>query len=141
MKTVVATVVALVVVVSAGSAYFAANVTADARSQDCGDWIDETDERVQAARSLLYPSDRPGAFQGSVQQAAEEMFLLYEEQLNSAPPDGAGQLNDDLVEAMSVGAEGLAGSGGAAPETQIVFAKAIVYNADARLLAVNNAVC
>jgi hypothetical protein len=44
-------------------------------------------------------------------------------------------VNGDLVEAFSVAAEGLA-SGGPDAATQVVFAKAIVYNADVRLLSV-----
>ncbi len=126
---------ALVVVALAGG-YYGATARAGAKLQGCEDWVDQTNARVQDARSLLYPADRPDAFQGDAQQAAQELFAIFEEQANSDPPDAAGQLNGDLIEAMSVGAEGLAGTGAAAPETQIVFAKSIIYNADVRLLSV-----
>ena len=130
---------AVMALLAAAAGYYAVGVRADARAQDCGDWINETNDRVQTARSLLYPQDRPGSQStGSAQGDAQELFALYEEQLNANPPDAGAQLHDDLLEALSVGAEGLAGSGAAAPETQIVFAKSIIYNSDARLLAVGD---
>src|SRR3712207_7300229 len=42
-------------------------------------------------------------------------------------------LNGDLVEALSAGAAALGGGGGASPDAQVAFAKAIVYNADLRI--------
>jgi hypothetical protein len=130
-----AIVAAIVVVTAAIGGYLGGVARADVRLQDCGDWVDQTNDRVQYARTLLYPPDRPDAFEGTLAEAAEELYILYEEQLESEAPDGAQQLSDDLSEAMVVGAEGLA-AGDAAAETQIVFAKSIIYNADARLLAV-----
>ena len=141
MKMWLVALTAIVAAVAAGTGYYAATARADARLQDCGDWVDETNQRVQVARTLLYPSDRSEAFEGSPLQAAEELVALFDEQANSSPPEGAGQLNDDLLEAMSDGAIGLEGQGAAAPETLIVFAKAIIYTADARLLAVSTTLC
>jgi hypothetical protein len=128
--------VAAVVLLAAGGGYLGGTAWAGGRAQGCEDWVGQTNERVNAARGLLYPADRPGAFAGTPEQAAEQLSVLFEEQADSAPPEGARQVNGDLVEALSVGAEGLAAGG---PEAAaIVFAKAIVYTADARLLAVVN---
>ena len=104
-------------------------------AQNCEDWVEQTNARVNDARRLLYPADRPDAFDGSAEQAADELVAIYDEQLASEPPDGAGQLNDDLVEAMSSGAEGLIG-GGTDGAILFYFAKSIIYNADARLITV-----
>ena len=137
MKRWLAVLGAVVFVAMAGGYYLRAT-GADAAAQSCDDWVRQTDERVRTARVLLYPADRPGAFQGTAQEAAGELYILFEEQQASEPPEGAGQLNDDLVEALSVAAEALAafGGSGADVESQIVFAKAIIYNADVRLLTV-----
>lgn len=108
---------------------------APARLQSCGDWVRETNERMLDARSLLYPADRPGAFQGSISQAAQEMDAIAAEQLNADPPDEGEVLADDLQEALNAATAGLSGDPNAT--AQILFAKAIIYNADARLLAVN----
>lgn len=107
----------------------------NAGAQDCDDWVTETNDRVNAARTLLYPPGRLDAFEGSADEAAQEMDAIVQEQADSTPPDGGGDLHDDLIEAMSAGVEGLSGGGAADPATQIVFAKSIVYTADARLLA------
>jgi hypothetical protein len=112
-------------------------VAAGVRLQNCEDWVFATSDRVDAARSYLYPSDRPGAFAGSAREAAEELYVLFEEQADSAPPENGQQLNDDLVEALSEGASGLAG-GGTVGAIQVTFAKSIVYNADARLVTLLN---
>lgn len=135
MKRILLTIAAtLMVVVSLGLAYArATSAGADSLAQECDTWVDQTNARVQDARVLLYPSDRPDAFAGTVEEAAQELLAIYQEQLGGEPPDGAGQLNDDLLEAMAVGAEGLATNSADAP-LQIVFAKSIIYNADARLL-------
>ena len=132
-----ALVAAVAVIVAAVGGYFGGAARAGVRLQDCDDWVDQTNERVQFARSLLYPADRPGAFAGTAEEAAEELYILFEEQSDSEPPEAAEQLHDDLIEAMSVGAEGLA-SGGPDAATQVIFAKSIIYNADARLLGVVN---
>lgn len=55
---------ALVVVALAGG-YYGATARAGAKLQGCEDWVDQTNARVQDARSLLYPADRPDAFQGT----------------------------------------------------------------------------
>ena len=130
-----ALVIAAVAVVAAVAGYVGNGARAGSRAQDCEDWVNETNDRVNVARQLLYPADRPDAFEGSAEQAAEELYLLFEEQADSDPPDGGFQLNGDLIEAMSVGAEGLA-AGGPDAATLVVFAKSIIYNADARLLSV-----
>lgn len=128
-------IVLVVVAMVAGFGAYLRDARAGGSLQGCDDWVQQTNDRVNDARTLLYPADRPGAFQGSAEQAAQELFAISEEQVNSEPPDGAGPLNDDLIEALTVGAEGLA-AGGVDAAAQVVFAKAIVYNADVRLLAV-----
>lgn len=102
--------------------------------QDCEDWARGTNDRVNAARTLLYPLGRIDAYEGSAQQAASEMELILQEQENADVPDNAGNIHDDLIEAMTAGVEGLLGAGNVAPEVQITFAKSIIYNADARLV-------
>ena len=125
-------------VVAGGSAWLASRpATAGAALQDCRDWVFATSDRVDSARSLLYPPDRPGAFTGSARDAAEELYVVFEEQADSEPPENGQQLNDDLVEAMSEGAAGLAG-GGTTGTIQVAFAKSIIYNADARLVTLLN---
>ncbi len=127
-----------VVLAAAVGGYFGLGARVDARAQDCEDWTNQTNERVNDARTLLYPLGRIDAFEGSAVEAAQEMDLILQDQEQSEPPDGAGVLHDDLIEAMSAAVEGLSGGGAVAPETQIVFAKAIIYNADARLVTFIN---
>lgn len=130
------TLLALVVIGVAGfGAQTQGAFGAPARLQSCDDWVEETNNRLLDARSLLYPADRPGAFQGSIDQAANEMAAIADEQLSADPPDQGEVLADDLQEALDAATAGLSGDPNA--EAQILFAKAIVYNADARLLAVN----
>jgi len=126
-----------VVLAGALGGYFGFGRTADVQAQDCDDWVQETNDRVNDARTLLYPADRPDAFQGSADEAAREMDAILAEQEESEPPDGGGNLNGDLIEAMLNGFEALSG-GGSDPAVQITFAKSILYNADARLVALND---
>lgn len=104
-------------------------------AQSCEDWVGETNERLLDARSLIYPSDRPGAFEGSIDEAAQEMAAIADEQLDAEPPEEGQVLADDLQEALDAGIAALSGDPNA--EALILFSKAIIYNADARLLAVN----
>ena len=127
---------AVVLAVSVGG-YFGMGARAGAGAQDCEDWINDTNDRVNEARTYLYPSDRLDAFQGSIDEAAEGLYVLFEAQADSDPPENAGQLNDDLIEAFSDGPSGLA-SGGTEGAIQVTFAKSIVYNADARLVTFVN---
>ena len=115
---------------------------ADARAQDdaCS-WASETAERVYLARQAIYPSDRPGASTRGAAEDAELLYALAVEQNDSQRPTEAEEINGDLVEAFTVAAAGLeaattGATTGADPDTQLTFAKAIVYNADARLVLV-----
>ena len=131
-------VLALAAVLAASiGGYFGFDARAGA-AQDCEDWANQTNERVNAARTLLYPAGRLDAFEGSADQAASEMEFLLEEQESAEVPDGAGNIHDDLIEAMSAGVEGLLGAGNVDPTVQITFAKSIIYNADARLVTFIN---
>ena len=125
-------VAAAVVLAASVGGYFGMGARAGA-AQDCEDWVNQTNDRVNEARTYLYPADRLDAFQGSIEEAAEGLFILFEEQQASDPPENAGQLNDDLIEAFSDGAAGLA-QGGTEGAILVNFAKSIVYNADARLV-------
>lgn len=107
-------------------------------AQDCEDWSNETNARVNDARTLLYPIGRLDAFEGSADQAAAEMDAILQEQESAQPPEGAGNIHDDLIEAMAAGVEGLIGGGNVDPTVQITFAKSIIYNADARLVTYVN---
>ena len=100
-------------------------------AQNCDDWGNDTADRVAIARQLLYPSERQEETTGSLQGDAQALFDLVREQAQSNPPDEAFNLNGDLIEAFSAGANALSGSG--ASEAQIAFAKSIVYNADLRI--------
>ena len=129
-------VLAVVLAASAGGYYgFGAQAGA---AQDCENWATETNDRVNAARTLLYPAGRIDAFEGSAEEAAQEMEFLLDEQANADVPENAGIIHDDLIEAMSEAVEGLSGTGAVAPELQVVFAKSIIYNADARLVTFLN---
>jgi len=117
---------------------FVAGPTTGEAQGSCGDWLQQTAERVGEARFVLYPVDRSGGTGRAPDQDAQVLLQMADEQYQSNYPEGAVELNDDLAEAFTTGASGLVNAGGAAPETQITFAKAIVYNADARLLAVSD---
>jgi hypothetical protein len=127
-----------VVLAGALGGYFGFGRTADVQAQDCDDYVSQTNERVNAARELLYPAGRLNAFEGSAEEAAQELANILADQENAEPPEGGGNLHDDLIEAMNAGVEGLIQSGNADPFTQIAFAKSIIYNADARLVTLIN---
>ncbi len=67
----------------------------NAGAQDCDEWVTRTNDRVNAARTLLHPSGRIDAFEGIADEAAREMELILQEQEESSPPDGGGNLHDD----------------------------------------------
>jgi hypothetical protein len=121
--------VALVLVLVAAFAYVSPRLSSAA--QDCGDWANETSDRIEIGRQLLYPSERQEESTGSLQGDAQALYDVAQEQANSNPPDEAFNLNGDLVEAFSAGSNALVGGG--ASEAQIAFAKAIIYNADLRV--------
>ncbi|MDP9366245.1 MAG: hypothetical protein M3Q10_18830 [Chloroflexota bacterium] len=130
--------VAIAVVLAASiGGYFGFDARAGA-AQDCEDWANQTNERVNDARTLLYPIGRLDAFEGSPDQAAGELEAILGEQEAAEPPENAGIIHDDLIEAMSAGVEGLLGAGNVDPAVQISFAKSIIYNADARLVTFVN---
>ena len=132
-----ALVLAAVAVVAAVAGYVGNGARAGSRAQDCEDWVNETFERVNVARSILYPPERADAVEGSDLERAQALFDLADEQLNAEPPDDAFQLDGDLLEALQAGAAGFE-AGGAEGGTLIYFAKSIFYNADARLVALIN---
>lgn len=121
-----------VLIVVAAAALFAQNSpVSSSAAQSCDDWGNDTFDRVGIARQLLYPRERQEQSTGSVQGDAQALFDLAQEQANSSPPEEGFNLNGDLVEAFSAGANALAGD--PAGEAQVAFAKAIVYNADLRI--------
>jgi len=124
--------IAMVVVTATGLFAYQARTGATA-IQSCGDWVDATTDRVYIARQLLYPVERQEQTTGSLEGDAQALYDLAQEQASSQPPDEALNLNGDLVEAFSAGSNALGGGGGASPDAQVAFAKAIVYNADLRL--------
>jgi len=126
---------ALVLVGVLGFGWQTQNASSAPALQSCEDWVSETNDRLLDARTLLYPSDRPGAFQGSLDEAADIINGIADEQASADPPDNGEVLHDDLLEALSAAEAGLAGDPNA--DVLILFAKSIIYNADARLLAVN----
>lgn len=132
-----ATTMVVIFAVGALAGAFIANPTSGEAQGSCGDWLQQTSDRVGEARFILYPANRSGGTGRSAEQDAQILLQMADEQYQSNYPEGAVELNDDLAEAFTTGASGLGGAGGAAPETQITFAKAIVYNADARLIAVS----
>lgn len=120
------------VVVGAGVMAFAINgASPSSAAQNCANWGADTADRVGIARQLLYPVERQEESTGSIQGDAQALFDLAQEQANSDPPEEAFNLNGDLIEAFSAGANALAGS--QAGDAQIAFAKSIVYNADLRI--------
>ncbi|MEJ7900636.1 MAG: hypothetical protein WKF63_02270 [Thermomicrobiales bacterium] len=100
-------------------------------AQNCDDWGNDTLDRVEIARQLLYPNERQEQSTGSLQGDAQALFDVAQEQASTNWPDEAFNLNGDLVEAFSAGANALAG--GPSSEAQIAFAKGIIYNADLRV--------
>lgn len=124
---------AAVLAVLAGAGSFAYDARAVPATAGCDDWGNDTADRIATARQLLYPAERQEQTTGSLQGDAQALYQLAQEQANSDPPDEAFNLNGDLVEAFSAGSTALSGGGGASPDAQIAFAKAIVYNADLRV--------
>jgi hypothetical protein len=95
--------------------------------------VNGVSERLTEVRQLLEPADRSGYRSPGLAQDAQILYEIAQEIGNSSPPDGGERLHGDLIEALSAAVAGFSGGGGAAPETQLTFAKAIVYNADVRL--------
>jgi hypothetical protein len=132
MKKVLVILVA-VLALSGTTAFFGYQARAVPSAADCDDWGNDTAERIQVARQLLYPAERQEESTGSVQGDAQALYELAQEQANSDPPDEAFNLNGDLIEAFSAGSTALSGGSGSSPDAQIAFAKSIVYNADLRV--------
>lgn len=119
----------ILVVAFALSAYaFPSSSTA---AQNCDEWGNDTLDRIEIARQLLYPRERQEQSTGSLQGDAQALFDVAQEQAGTNWPEEAFNLNGDLVEAFSAGANALAG--GSSSEAQIAFAKAVIYNADLRV--------
>ena len=131
--------VALMIAVVAGGLAYVARHQASAKQGDCGDWVDDTAGRIEVARQLVMPAERQEQSTGTAQGDAQALYDLAQEQANSNPPDVAYNLHGDLIEAMAAASEALSGGGLASAESQIVFAKAIIYNADLRVNAVADA--
>lgn len=117
------------VLVAAAFAY--AFPRSSSAAQNCDDWGNDTLDRVAIARQLLYPSERQEESTGSLQGDAQVLYDVAQEQANTDAPDEAFNLNGDLIEAFSAGANAL--TGGPSSEAQIAFAKGIIYNADLRI--------
>lgn len=116
------------------AALFVYNVpSGSSAAQSCDDWGNQASDRVGIARELLYPRERQTQSSGSLQGDARALYDLAQEQANSNPPDEAFNLSGDLTEAFSAGSTALQGGGGGSPESQIAFAKSVVYNADLRI--------
>ena len=131
--------VALMIAVVAGSLAYVARHQASAKQGDCGDWANDTAGRIEIARQLVMPAERQEESTGTAEGDAQALYELAQEQANSNPPDIAYNLHGDLVEAMAAASEALTGGGVASAESQIVFAKAVIYNADLRVNAVADA--
>lgn len=109
------------------------NARANAPLADCDDWVNGISDRVSEARQMIKPPDRSGYRSPGAQQDAQTLYQIAQEISDSDPPEGGERLQGDLIEALSAAVAGFSGGGGAAPETQLTFAKAIIYNADIRL--------
>jgi len=133
MKRWLVIIAAVIAIGSAATVTYNAQARPNAAAQDCDDWGNDTADRVEIARLLLYPPERDGESTGSLSGDAQALYDVAQEQANSDPPDEGVKLNGDLVEAMSAASAALGGGGGASPDVQIAFAKAIIYNADLRL--------
>lgn len=127
-KWLIPTALGIIVVVAAFGYAFPRTSSA---AQDCDDWGNETLDRIEIGRQLLYPGERQEESTGSRQGDAQALYDVAQEQANTDAPDEAFNLNGDLVEAFSAGANALAG--GPSSEAQIAFAKGIIYNADLRV--------
>jgi hypothetical protein len=123
--------VAAIAVILAGAVYAYAVPRQSDAAQNCEDWGNETLDRIAVGRQLLYPYERQTQSTGSVQGDAQALLNVAQEQANSNPPQGAENLNGDLIEAFSAGGNAL--YGGASADAQIALAKGIIYNADLRV--------
>jgi hypothetical protein len=122
---------AAVMVVVVGALFASSLPRISSAAQSCEDWGEDTLDRVAIARQLVYPRERQEQTTGSARGDAQALYDLAEEQGNSNPPDEAYNLNGDLVEAYFAASNALLGGGSS--ESQMAFAKAIIYNADLRL--------
>ena len=136
-RTILLALVALLLATLGGLGFVAHRGRQVASANSCSSWVSSTGQRVAQARLLVEPPERAGNAAVDAQTAAQEIYQLAQQQAQSSPPSGAQDLNGDLVEAMGDATAGLAGTGGAAPETQLAFAKAIIYNAGVRLTVLN----
>ena len=100
-------------------------------AQNCKDWGNQTLDRIEVGRQLLYPRERQTQSTGSLQGDAQALNGAAQDQANSNPPSQAVKLNGDVVEAFS--AESAALNGGPSADAQIALAKGIIYNADLRV--------
>src|SRR5688500_10636396 len=91
--------IATVVITATGLFAYQARTGATA-IQNCGDWVDATSDRVYIARQLLHPVERQEQSTGSIEGDAQALYDLAQEQANSEAPEGALNLNGDLVEAF-----------------------------------------
>ena len=123
---------AAVAVVLAGTLFAYVVPRGSSAAQNCQDWGNQTLDRIEVGRQLLYPYERQTQSTGSIQGDAQALQNVAQEQANSNPPDGADNLNGDLVEAFSAGANALYG-GSASADAQIALAKGVIYNADLRV--------
>ena len=122
---------AAVAVVLAGTLFAYAVPRGSSAAQNCQDWSNQTLDRIEVGRQLLYPYERQTQSTGSAQGDAQALAGVAQEQANSNPPNGADNLNGDLVEAFSAGSNAL--YGGPSAEAQIALAKGVIYNADLRV--------
>ena len=122
---------AAVAVVLAGALFAYAVPRESSAAQNCQDWGNQTLDRIEVGRQLLYPAQRQTQSTGSAQGDAQALADTAQQQANSNPPDGAYDLNGDLVEAFSAGANAL--YGGPSADAQIALAKGVIYNASLRV--------
>ncbi len=122
---------AAVAVVLAGTLFAYAVPRSSSAAQNCQDWGNQTLDRIEVGRQLLYPFERQTSSTGSAQGDAQALADVAQQQANSNPPDGADNLNGDLIEAFSAGSNAL--YGGPSADAQIALAKGVIYNADLRV--------
>lgn len=122
---------AAVAVVLAGTLFAYAVPRESSAAQNCQDWGNQTLDRIQVGRQLLYPVERQTQTTGSLQGDAQALVNVAQEQANSNAPSEAADLNGDLVEALSAGANAL--NGGPSADAQIALAKGVIYNASLRV--------
>lgn len=123
--------VAAIAVVLAGTFVSFSLPRGSSAAQNCEDWGNQTLDRIEVGRQLLYPFERQTQTTGSAQGDAQALLNVAQEQANSNAPDEAFNLNGDLVEAFSAGGNAL--TGGPSADAQIALAKGVIYNADLRV--------